>query len=113
MPRQFPATVHPSAAGVQLAFTAPDAAGDAVRPNAVLLINNAGGTARTVTLITGGLAGDLAIADPTVTVPAGQIVAIGPFSQVFPQISGADTGYVYVNYDAITSVTRAVLGGIA
>lgn len=113
MARQNIPSVNPSIAGVTLPFTQPDAAGDGVRPNAIVLVNNGSGSPITVTLVTGGTAGDYAIADPTVTVAAGEIKAIGPFSALFPQPSGVDTGWVYLNYSSVTSVTRAVLGGHA
>lgn len=109
MARQTLNPVTPSLAGTTVAFTAANVDGDSVPTNAVVLVNNASGGAVTVTLVTGATAGDYAIADPTVSVPAATIVAIGPFSNLFPQQSGADAGRVYLNYSAFASVTRAAI----
>lgn len=109
MPRLTLNPVSPSITGTTVAFVAADAAGDSVPANCAVLVNNASGSSITVTLVTGATADDYAIADPTVAVPAGTIVAIGPFSQLFPQTSGADAGRVYLNYSAVTSVTRAAI----
>lgn len=109
MARTFVAPVYPSLAGTSINYSAPTVEGDAVRPNTVLLIKNGSGAPITITLQTGGTVGDLAIADPTVSIAAGAEKAIGPFSGVFPQPSGADAGWVYVDYSAVASVTRAAI----
>lgn len=115
MPRTAVSAQHPSVAGTQLTYTAVTAGagnGDMVRPNAVLLVRNGSGSALTVTLITGGTVDGLAIADATVTVPAGADMAIGPFGAVYPQPSGVDVGQVYVEYSSATTITRAVVGSV-
>ena len=109
MARTKVSAVTPSVAGAAIAYSAPTAEGDQVRPNTVLLVNNGSGSAITLTLVTGGTAGEYAVADPTVTVPAGAERAVGPFSAIFPQPSGADAGWVYVDYSSVTSVTRAAI----
>jgi hypothetical protein len=55
-----------------------------------------------------GAGGDLAIADPTVSIPVGDF-AIGPFEDVFPQISGTDAGWVAIEYSSVTGLTRTVM----
>lgn len=100
--------VRPTSGGVALNYTAPTVEGDAVRPNSVVLYKNTSGAAITATVITGGLAGDLAIADPTVSIPVGDF-AVGPFERVFPQISGTDAGFVQIDYSSVTGLTRAVV----
>jgi hypothetical protein len=81
--------VKPTSKGVDAhlrrARTAPGSGnGDAVRPNSVVLYKNTSGGAITATLISGGLVGDLAVADPTVSIPVGDF-ALGPFERVFPR----------------------------
>lgn len=110
MPRAMLGGVAPSGpAGVTLTWGAPTVDGDAVRPGNVLLVRNTSAGAITLTLVTGGTSGNYAVADPTVAVPAGATVAVGPFGQVFPQTSGTDAGWVYVDYSAVAGVERTVI----
>ena len=88
---------------------ATDTQGDAVRLTNKIWINNGSLASITVTLITGGTSEGLAVADPTVTITAGQAKLIGPFPAVFGQPAGVDEGWVFIDYSAITSVTRACL----
>jgi hypothetical protein len=104
--------VKPTSKGVVLTYAAPNGTGsgngDAVRPNSVVLYKNTSGGAITATLISGGLVGDLAVADPTVSIPVGDF-ALGPFERVFPQIAGTDAGWVEIEYSSVTNLTRAVI----
>lgn len=111
MARTKVAAVTPSVAGAAYAFSAPVADGDAVRPNTVLLLDNGSGSSVTVTIQTGATAGDYAIADPTVVLAAGAKRALGPFGGgVFPQQSGSDVGWVYVDYSSVPSgLVRAAI----
>lgn len=112
MPRQKPAAVAPPGPdGSVIAFTAPVLAdGDAVYPNNMLVVQNNSGATITLTIQTGGSAGNYAIADPTVTVAAATAKLIGPFDKaLFAQPSGVDAGLVYIDYSAVTSVLRAVV----
>ncbi len=109
MARNHLTAVAPSLAGTVCTLAAAtDTQGDAVRPTWALWVRNGGGTARTVTVVTGGVEDpNLAIADLTITVDANTERLIGPFPDYFPQTSNdVEFGWVHVNYDAITSVSR-------
>lgn len=112
MPRTFVSPVSPAVTGTQLTYSAVTAGagnGDAVRPNVALLVKNGSGASLTITLITGGTVDNLALPDPTITVPAGQDFLIGPFPGSYPQQAGTDVGYVYVEYSSATTITRAAI----
>ena len=72
-----------------------------------LEVRNDDASSKTVTVQTGAVEqGDLAIADRTMVVPAGQVGYIGPFpSSPYNQPTGTDAGKVYIDYSATTSVT--------
>lgn len=110
MARTRLAAVAPNVLGVTAALAGPPTAeGDMLRPDEVLWVHNGNAATLTVTLVTGGTADSLAVADPTVSIPTGTDKIIGPFGDVFPQPSGADRGYVYVDYSVQSSVTRVAL----
>ena len=106
-----------SAAGLAPAYTAPIVDGDALPgggDHAVLHVKNGGAGSLTVTVQTGTTTGGYAVADQTVTVPAGADRFIGPFpAPVFDQpATHADPllrGKVLVDYSVLTSVTRALV----
>jgi hypothetical protein len=108
------APVTPTVAGAVATWAAPAGVGagngDAIPDGAFLLVNNASASPITLTLNVAINYEGLTITSPTVTVPATTIMAIGPFNQdPFGQLSGADKGYVHVDYSSITTVTRMVL----
>lgn len=117
MARVFPTLFIPTAAGVQLTYSAPAGTGsanaDKLRPGQVLLVKNGSASPLTLTIETGGTTDGLAIADPTITIPAGQDYLVGPFDTgSYPQISGAadEVGTIFVQYGSVTSITRALIG---
>ncbi len=112
MPRVNLDAASPSLDGTAYALTAANADGDAVMPGTVLHVQNGSGAPITVTVITGGTAQGYAIADHTVTVPAGAGRLIGPIpgGDIWPQTSGATRGRIHVDYSAVASVTRGVIG---
>lgn len=113
MPRVAPTVQAPSVSGVQLTYAAPNALGagngDILPANCVLLVRNGSGAGLTLTIITGGTQDNLALPDVSVVVPAGQDFLVGPFPESYKQTSGVDAGKVYVEYSAITTITRAAL----
>lgn len=95
-------------AGMAPALVAADAAGDqfVAQPHTVLLVRNASAAAITVTLVTPGTTGGLAVEDPAIAVPAGADRFIGSLSDdVFRNAQGR----VGVTYSAAAGVTVAVL----
>jgi hypothetical protein len=77
-------------------------------PNALLYVDNGDDSELTVTVVTPATVGRgaLAIADTTITVPAGEYRLAGPFGGEHVQTDGS----VHVNYSgADASVTVAVL----
>jgi hypothetical protein len=85
--------------------------GDAVPVGSFLLVDNGGASALTVTLKAARTYLGHTLSDSTVTVAAGATSLIGPIpSDPFGIESGADLDRVYVEYSAVASVTRAVLG---
>lgn len=101
--------------GLVPAFTAPTSGvgnGDIIDTGrVVLVVNNAGGSSITVTALTPITVDGLNLEDLVVTVAAGAVEYLGPFSaSTFGQPTGsADAGRAYVEYSSVTSVTRAVL----
>jgi hypothetical protein len=106
-------TVQPvTIAGLTPTFSAPTDAGSGGGwsfPNTgdqVIRIKNSGAQ-RTVTILSPATIGGIAIADPTVTIPATTgDVTIGPFD---PSIFNNADGAVYVEVDATTGLTAAAL----
>jgi len=98
--------------GLIPSFTPADVAGDVFINNGktLLYVKNGDASPHDVTLniqksITiGGIS--ISLSNPTVTVPAGGEIIIGPFSQDW--FNSAD-GEVSVDYDAVPSVTVAAL----
>jgi hypothetical protein len=111
--RSEPATQRITLAGLNLALTAPNADGDIIPAGTVaLVVDNGGGSPITVTAVTPGTVAGLAIADATLSVPAGARRYLGPFpTSVFAQPADAVDGplKVLINYSSITSVTRALV----
>lgn len=95
-----------SRAGVALGPAAANVDGHslAYSENLILYVANGGGSPITVTIQTPGTVDSLAIADKTVTVPAGSNRLMGPFPKA--HYRQAD-GTVYVDFSDVTSVTAA------
>lgn len=93
--------------GLVISWEAANADGNAVRNNGrrVALVRNNDSVSHTATQITGGTASGLAVADPPVSIPAGDTAMLGPWTGVFNQ----DDGTVHIDYDAVTSVEIAVV----
>ncbi len=98
---------------VQLAGIAPtyqpaSAGGDKFTPTGrtFLHVKNASAAAVTVTVVTPGSVAGLAIADLTVSVPAGGDRMVGPFP---PEHFAGQAGLADVTWSATASVTFAVL----
>lgn len=96
-------------------MTAVTADGDAIEVGngIVLEVDNGGGSPITVTVVSTQVVDGLDVEDLVVSVPAGQRRLIGSFSRsTFAQpqdaVIVAERGRAYVNYSAITDVTRAV-----
>jgi len=71
-----------------------------------LYINNAYTGTITMTAETPGTVGGLAIADLEVAIASETEKFVGPFRpSLFNQISGGAQGYVYIDFDTVTSVT--------
>lgn len=100
-------------AGLRPVHTAPIIDGDIVDVGRCFLsVINGGTAAITVTVVTPGTVdGDLAIEDRAVSVPVGTTPTLIPLTSThYKQPTGsADAGRAYVNYSAVTSVTRAVV----
>jgi len=97
-----------SRSGLEPTHNAADAGGDefANTGDEFIHVTNGSGGAITVTIETGGTVDGLAIADRTVSVPAGEERLIGPF----PKSTYDDgDGLVQLTYSAVTSLTVAVL----
>lgn len=95
------------AGGTAVAYTAAAGGGDSCQTGAgvVLLVKNGDASSHTVTLVTPGTVNGLAIADRAVTVAAGAEVAI----PVGAEYRDRATGRASVTYDAVTSLTVAVV----
>lgn len=94
-------------AGAAVAYTAATSGGDDCQTGAgvVLLVKNGDASDHTVTLATPGTVNGLAIADRPVPVAAGAEKAI-PITNDYRDPS---TGRAAITYDAVTSVTVAVI----
>ena len=92
-------------------LSAPVADGDIVDVGRTFLyVDNASGSAVTVTVQTPGGVEDLALADRTVSVAAGARKMIPLTMTAYRQPTGSvDAGRAYVDYSSVTSVTRAVV----
>lgn len=98
-------------AGLEMTYASAAAGGDTFTPGDRVFIHIKNGDAsdHSVTVATpGSVDGDLAVADVTVAVTAGEERMIGPFpAQHFAD--PALTGAAALTYTAVTSVTIAVL----
>lgn len=101
------ATTSVVVAGTTVPFTAAAVGGDTGQTSGriLLLVKNGDASSHTVTLVTPGTVDGLAIADRAVIVAAGATVAI-PLSDTYRDGS---TGLASWTYDAVTSVTVAVV----
>ena len=98
-------TVQNSAvSGLEATKNAADAAGDKFSNdgNIIAIIENGDASDHTATFQTARSIGGLAIADPAITVTAGEERIVGPFD---PALFNDSDGYVNISYDAVTSVT--------
>jgi hypothetical protein len=68
---------------------------------------NGSGAPITVTVVTAKTAEGRAIADDTVTIPAGQARLIGPFRHNLHDNPAPDKGKVFINFSSVTTVTIA------
>lgn len=94
-------------AGAAPTFTAANADGNSVPPGSVLYFKNTNGSPRVVSIPTPATLAGKAVEDASVSVPAttGERVVGGLRSDLYAQ----DDGSVYLNYDAVTGLTVAVL----
>ena len=108
MPRTAITAQTVTSAGVAATYEPANTLGNSYRlaRGRVLHIKNASGAAVTATIPTPGTVDGLAIADRTVTVPAGTDRFLGLGTIDVHKSSGEDA---YVDYSAVTSVTVAVL----
>jgi len=73
-----------------------------------VLVTNGYTATVTLTVVTGGSVGGIAIADVEKSIAAGAVVLIGPFNKsIFDQPSGTDAGKIYLNWDATVTGTVA------
>lgn len=106
---RVPEKVVPS--GLQPTMTAPTVDGDMIPADgrSVLVVTNASGGSINVTAQTPATMGGLAVAEQIVPVAAGAVCKmIGPFDAATyarPD-GGADPDMVYIDFSAVTSVTR-------
>lgn len=94
--------------GTAITFAAAAGGGDAcpTGSDVKLLIKNGDASSHTATLVTPGTVdGDLAIADRAVVVAAGATVAV----PVTDRYRDPTTGLASITYDAVTSMTVAVI----
>ncbi|MFC7892684.1 hypothetical protein [Streptomyces sp. NPDC057381] len=93
--------------GATVTYTAATLAGDdcATGAGVLLLVKNDDVASHTVTLVTPGTVNGLAIADRPIVVAAGAEVAI----PVTTDYRAPSTGRASITYDAVTSVTVAVI----
>lgn len=93
--------------GAAVSFSAAAGGGDTCQTGTgvLLLVKNGDAASHTVTLTTPGTVNGLAIADRTVTVAAGAQEAI----PVTNDYRNPVTGRAAITYDAVTSVTVAVI----
>lgn len=97
-----------SVAGLAVVFEDANVDGNSVRNNGhrIVIVQNADTASHTVTQVTGGQASGVDVADPQVVVAAGAVAVVGPWPRVFEQ---SGTHEVWLNYDAVTSVTVAAI----
>ena len=98
-----------SAAGLEPVETVANALGHKflnLQDGNIIKVVNGDAAPTTVTLVTGQTAGGLAIADPTVVVPAGETWLISGFNR---SIYNDAQGYCEFQLSNITSVTVSVL----
>lgn len=90
--------------GIVPSYAAANVAGNSLANSGkeFLHIKNGAVSSITVTIETPGTVDGQAVADRTVTIGAGAEKMIGPFP---PQTYNQDSGEVYVDYSAITTVT--------
>jgi hypothetical protein len=109
MARTALTTQAPAQTGTVLTFEAANVDGNMIDGDRSVLLHVINGDAspHTATILSG-----LAVADEPVVVAAGDHAVIGPFDpRTFDRPSGAaDPGLIYVDYDAVTSVTVAAVG---
>jgi hypothetical protein len=117
MARATPAAQALTYPGLAPAHTAATVDGDIVPVGRVFLsVINGGGSPINVTVQTPEVVdGDLAIADRVVAVPVGTTPKLIPLNSphyaqtITSALVAADVGKAYVDYSAITSVTRALV----
>jgi len=112
MPRTSPTTQAVNALGATLTMGTPDALGDIVEvgDNIAIIVRNGSGASINVTLQTPATYEGLAVAENVVAVAAGATAAVKLPKRVYGRdAAGADPGKAYVDYSAVTSVTRAVV----
>lgn len=115
MARTALATQTPTQAGSELVFTAANVDGHSIDGGRSIILHVANGDAspHTVTIMSAATQSGLAVADQPVTVPAGETWHMGPFdARTFDRASGeaVDPNRVWVDFDAITSMTVAAEG---
>jgi hypothetical protein len=94
--------VKPTDAGLNPTPTVGTVDGHKYKANGdeVLVVANSGGSARTFTINTPRNVEGLDVPNQTVSIPAGARRYVGDLEPgVYGQPSGADRGYVYINYD--------------
>lgn len=100
--------------GLDLSLTAANADGHTLDGggNVVLVVNNGSGADVDVTFQTSYSSGGLDLADRVVTVPAGDTIYCPRLApRLFDRATGAtDAGKVYVDFEAVTTVTVGALG---
>jgi hypothetical protein len=106
------APVAPTMSGTTVVYSAVPAGGLALLPGSILLVKNGAGASITVTLQVQKQYKGYSLTAPTVTVPAGAELAIGPLPAEMHQIvnqGNANNGYILVDFSAVTTVTAAIL----
>lgn len=109
MPRTLLPSIEIENPGVEMALTAANVDGDAIDSGRVILVvTNGGGAPITVTAVTTATTYGFEVEDSETVIANGDTAIIGPFEPtVFNQPTGsAFPGKVFVNYSAVTSVTR-------
>jgi hypothetical protein len=111
MARDSVTTQKITRAGVTPTLTAITANNDVIDAGAVILeVSNGGGSSINVTVNSPLTCDGLTVGPLVVAVAAGATKRIGPFPPAtFARTIAPDVGRVYVDYSAITSVTRAVV----
>jgi len=101
---------EPTLAGITPTYAAADVAGDTFAysgGNVVIHIKNTNAAQRVATILTPGTVEGVAIADPTVTIPAttgDKMIKLNAPGNLFV----AATGLISITYDAVTNVTIGV-----